>query len=66
MSINSTKKNSVIKTKKRTRYGGTKTKTQTNKTQPNKNSFRYKPYFYKRSKKMKNFIMPPADTTETS
>ena len=62
MSINSTKKSSLIKTKKRTRYGGT-----IKKTQPNKNRFRYKASFFKPSKEtLKKWNMPRADTTKPS
>jgi len=71
MSINSTKKKSLIKTKKRkyiikrTRYGGTNKKTQPNKLYKT-NRFIYKASFYKPSKETsKKFIMPP-DTTKPS
>ena len=67
MSINSKKKKSLIKTKKRIRYGGTKQKKQPNKTQPNKtNRFIYKASFYKPSEETsKEFKLPP-DTTKPS
>ena len=73
MIINSTKKKSLIKTKKRkyvikkTRYVGTTEKKQPNKIQPNKtNRFIYKASFYKPSQEtLKEFKMPQ-DITKPS